>query len=266
LTKKILIIGDMHVGSNVALMPEEVYTLKTEKENSQLVKASKIQLKILEKWREMVDNEGKFDAVIANGDLIDGVNRKSSGIGAWTTDLSVQMKTAQNLLKEINYRKLYGTQGSIYHTNENISVDKLVVEGIGGTFGYDLSIKSDNVRIHASHKIGVSSSTWQFRATGISKELVLGELNGADFEKFNVVVRSHAHYYVAVQFGRSLGLIAPCWKARDEFVRMLGLGFNPSIGYIVLETNGSSYTWRHSIMHLKGEDAMHTYNISIEDL
>lgn len=266
MTKKILIIGDLHVGSSVALMPEEVYTLKTERENSQLVKASKIQLKILEKWREMIDNEGKVDALVVNGDIVDGYNRKNNGLGAWTCDMDVQMKTAQSLIKEIHYKKLYGTQGSLYHTNNNISVDKLIIENLGGVFNHDLALKADNVRMHFSHKVGVSGSTWQYRTSPIAKEMVLNELNQMDFEKFHVIARSHAHYYVAVQFGRSLGLICPCWKSRDEFVKLMGLSFNPSIGYVVLEINGSSYTWRHNVMHLKGEDAMHTYNVSIEEL
>jgi len=266
MTKKILIIGDMHIGSNFSLMPAEVQTLKTERENSQLVKASPIQLKILDKWREMIDNEGKVDALVVNGDIVDGYNRKSNGIGNWVTDMSVQLKVAQSLIKEIHYKKLYGTQGSLYHTNENISVDKLVIEGLGGTFGYDLALKCDSVRMHFSHKVGVSGSTWQYRTSPIAREMVLNELNSADFDKFHIIARSHAHYYVAVQFGRSLGLICPCWKARDEFVKLMGLSFNPSIGYVVLEIDGSNYTWRHNVTHLKGESAMHTYNVSIEDL
>jgi hypothetical protein len=266
LTKKILIIGDMHVGSNVALMPEEVSTLKTEQENCQLINASPVQKKILKKWYEMIDTEGKVDALVVNGDIVDGYNRKGNGIGCWTTDMDTQMKTARSLIKEIPYRRLYGTQGSLYHTNENISVDKLVVESLGGTFSHDLALKSEGIRMHFSHKVGVSGSTWQYRTTPIAKEMVMNELNQMDFEKFKIIARNHAHYYCAVQFGQSLGLICPCWKGRDEFVKLIGLAFNPSIGYVVVETHGDTYEWRHNLMHLKGEDAIHTYNISMEEL
>lgn len=611
MTKKILIIGDTHIGSNVSLMPEEVYTLKTEKENCMTINASPVQKKILNKWYEMIDLEGRVDALVVNGDIVDGYNRKGNGIGCWTTDMDVQMQSARSLIKDVHYRKLYGTQGSLYHTNENISVDKLVIESLGGTFNHDLALKADNIRMHFSHRVGVSGSTWQYRCysedtevltesgewkkhnevingeriaiynpeteqlffdapislfnkhydgdmiefsnkrgsnvlvtpnhkmwvktyypnkqygfeyagelskhnhiealvsqpfdlhnnqsiinipestidfaghipkfeninisiddwfeflgyyvseggrqsdpsnsnhqvtfaqktnekstkmtqcfdklglhysksnkdlhrwtfnrkqlweylqifgssaptkhiphellmsapksallclfkammlgdgsvdirtnftdvyyttsiqlasdmqllatllgyparialhgsprqshhhqmyrvylksyntatlypkiikysgnvvcfetntglyltrrpgcyptiqgntTPIAKEMVMNELNQMDFERFNVIARHHAHYYCAVQFGNSLGLICPCWKGRDEFVKLLGLAFNPSIGYVVLEVNGNDYTWRHNLMHLKGEDAMHTYNISMEEL
>ena len=266
LTKKILIIGDMHVGSNVALMPEEVQTLKTETENCMTVSASPVQKKILNKWYEMIDTEGKVDGLVVNGDIVDGYNRRSNGIGNWTTNMDTQLTVARSLIKEIHYKKLYGTQGSLYHTNENISVDKLVIESLGGTFGYDLALKADNIRMHFSHKVGVSGSTWQYRTSPIAKEMVLNELNQMDFEKFHIIARNHAHYYVAVQFGRSLGLICPCWKGRDEFVKMIGLSFNPSIGYVMLEINGNDYTWKHNIMHLKGDDAIHTYNVALEEL
>lgn len=266
MTKRILIVGDMHVGSDYALMPEEVFTLKTEKANCRCIPATETQLKILSKWHEMIDSEGRVDALVVNGDSVDGYNRKSNGLGSWTTNMDDQLKTAMGLIKEVKYRKLYGTQGSMYHTNENISVDKLVIEGLGGTFSYDLALKVDKVRMHFSHKVGVSSSSWQYRTTPIAKEMVMNELNQFDFDKFNVIARSHAHYYCAVQFGQSLGLICPCWKGRDDFVKMLGLAFNPSIGYVVLEIDGSSYTWRHNIMHLKGDMAIHTYDIDMEEL
>lgn len=267
MTKKIILIGDTHVGSDVSIMPEEVFTYKTEKENSQRIEASPVQKKILNKWYEMIDSEGTVDAVVVNGDIVDGYNRKSNGIGCWTTDMDTQMKTARSLIKEIKYRKLYGTQGSLYHTNENISVDKLVIESLGGTFAHDLALKTDNVRMHFSHKVGVSGSTWQYRTTPIAKEMVMNELNQMDFGgKFNVIARNHAHYYCAVQFGKSLGIIGPCWKGRDEYVKLLGLTFNPSIGYVVLEVSGSDFTWRHNLMHLKGDDAIHTYNIDMEEI
>lgn len=108
--------------------------------------------------------------------------------------------------------------------------------------------------------------TIQGNTTPIAKEMVMNELNQMDFEKFHIIARNHAHYYCAVQFGKSLGLICPCWKGRDEFVKLIGLAFNPSIGYVVLEINGDHYEWRHNLMHLKGEDAIYTYNVSMEDL
>ena len=266
MTKKILIIGDMHVGSDVAIMPAEIQSLKTERENSQLIKASPVQLKILDKWHEMIDNEGKVDGIILNGDLVEGYNKKNNGLGTWSCDMDTQARAAKMLIQEIKYKKLYGTQGSLYHTNNNISVDKLVVEGLGGTFSHDLALKCDSVRIHASHKVGVSGSTWQYRTTPIARELVMSELNSMEFGKFNIVVRSHTHYYCAVQFGSSLGIICPCWKGRDEYVRLLGMSYSPSIGYVILEIDGKNYTWRHNIMHLRGNDIMMEHNVTIEDL
>lgn len=265
MTKKILIIGDMHVGSEVAIMPESMSTMSTQKERARMVFASPLQMKILDKWYEMIDTEGTVDAIVANGDLVDGYHRKGNGLGCWTTDMDVQKMGAQKLIKEIKLRnrgKIFGTQGSLYHTNENISVDKLVIEELGGTFNEELALQDGKMRMHFSHKVGVSGSTWQYRSTPLAKEMVMNELNQMDFGRFDIIARSHAHYYCAVQFGNSLGIICPCWKGRDEFVQRIGLTYNPSIGYVVVEINNDgSYSWSHNLMHLKGDDAIHTYEI-----
>jgi hypothetical protein len=264
LSKKLLLIGDLHVGANSGLMPSEASTHSTERERARIVHASPVQMKILNKWNEMIDSEGTFDGIIVNGDICDGYHRKGNGLGCWTTDMDVQVKIAQKMIKGIKVRnnKIYGTQGSTYHTNENISADKLVIEGLGGVFGEDLVLQTNGVRMHFAHKVGVSSSTWQYRSTPIAKELVMAALNEADFGKFNIVARSHAHYFAAVTFSNSLGIICPCFKSRDDFVSRLGLAYNPSIGYVVLDINNDgTYSFAHNIMHLKGDFAIHTHNL-----
>ena len=83
----------------------------------------------------MVDDVGKVDAVINLGDTCDGTNRKSSGTGLWTTDINLQMEVAKDLLSMVKTNKYVGVQGSYYHVGDNLSSDRSIINGLGGTFG-----------------------------------------------------------------------------------------------------------------------------------
>lgn len=250
MTKKILVISDLHVGSRVSIMPDEVSV--DQHERKMLIQSNTIQKKILTKWEEMVEDVGRVDAVINLGDTCDGVNRKSSGTGLWTTDINLQMEVAKDLLSRIKTNKYLGVQGSYYHVGDNTSSDKGVTEGLGGTFGDELAIVSEGRRIHCAHDVGVSSSGFAYRTTPIAQQMMLASL-GAEYGKFSLILRGHAHYFVHVSFTESQGVICPCWKGRDEFAARRSLAYNPHMGYVVINIRDQIQVEPH-IFTLKGKD------------
>lgn len=134
-------------------------------------------------------------------------------------------------------------------------MDMIAVEACGGTFkgGY-ATVNIEGHRVYAQHKVSVSKSSWQYRSTPIGRALVLAALNEADFGHYDVVLKSHAHYYAYVGFSSSLGMILPCWKAYDAFGDTNIEFANPALGYVRFDFNGSDYSFDHHIFHFKQKD------------
>jgi predicted phosphodiesterase len=257
MTKKILVVGDMHIGKRVSLMPDEVFIDCAERKMR--IESNDIQKKIYRKWEEMVDYVGKVDAVINLGDTCDGTNRKSQGTGLWTTDINLQMEVAKDLLSMVKSTRYVGVQGSYYHVGDNLSSDKSVIEGLGGQFGDELAVVVEGKRIHVCHDIGVSSSGYAYRTTPIAQQMMVSALN-PEYKNFSAIIRGHAHYYVRVSFANTTGVICPCWAGRDEFVARRSLAWNPHMGFVIL-TVGDTVDVEPHIFTLKGKDLVKEVNI-----
>ncbi len=190
----------------------------------------------------MVKRVGHVDFVIANGDLADGLQKKSIGKYVITSDLHIQVDHATQLLAMIDCKKFYLTQGTEYHTMEDRPLEQAIAEKLTGmgrdaTYASEMIITADWARIHASHNIPVSMSTWQYRTTPLARDLLLYELNKDEYGSIHLIVRSHAHYYVSVDFGHKTGVITPCWQVRTPYASKKDIVSPTKIGYIVAEIN-----------------------------
>jgi predicted phosphodiesterase len=250
--KRLLIVGDLHVGKKQAIMPDEVYIDTEELERT--ITASPLQNRIFGKWEEMVDEVGKVDAVLCMGDICDGFNYRSHGTGLWTSDINLQVTVATELLSMIKTNKYIGVQGSFYHVGDNMSSDRAVMESFAGVFADELSVNIGECRVHASHFVGVSSSGSAYRTTPIAREMMLASINSDDYGKFDLIVRGHAHYFVQVNFTRSKGIICPCWCGRDEFVARQTLAFNPHLGYVLVNVDGNDLSVDPHVFTLKNKE------------
>lgn len=235
---RILIVSDLHTGSTAGIMPPVV---KEETSDGNIIEhhASKTQKRLFGLWKDLVHKVGAVDVMVINGDSCDGPNKKGTGANCWTTNLDIQAQTAADLCKMFKTKKYIVTQGSGYHVGENISLDELVAQKLGGDFGIELALnlEKEKIRLHFSHQIGVSQSSWQYRTTPIARELVSALLHENSYEKFHGVIRSHAHYYCGVEFGSHFGIITPCWQLRTPYMVGKGLALLPKIGAVVLDVS-----------------------------
>jgi len=252
--KTMLAIGDLHVGNEGAVMPEDFMSESENPAKRRRHFPNKIQRILLDKWYDMVDKYQRCDILLLNGDIVDGKNYKDTGMGCWTTDTSLQVEAAKQLIKLIKPRQIIGTSGSPYHSDRNPNGDKLAVEACGGTFkGGFANITINGTRIHAMHKVSVSKSSWQYRTTPVARGMVLAALNESDLGHYDISLRSHAHYFTYAGFSSSLGMILPCWKSYDSFGDLNIEHANPAIGYVAFQfEDDGSYCWHHDIMHFKG--------------
>lgn len=246
-TKVVLHINDLHCGSEEGIMPEIANSNLEDEARSNRVEANPIQAWMLKHWYDMCDME-KYDVVIADGDLVEGPNRKESGIGNWTNNLKTQSITAADLISMTEARKYYVTQGSPYHTGLNGSSDQDTAIELGAVFDEDLFLKIDKVRIYARHVTGYSDIP-HGRSTALNRDMMNAELQKKMYGgSIDVHLRGHTHYTHEVTWEGKKGIIGPCWKYRDGFVRRRGMNGN-DLGFTVLYIDGETvttqvYTWK----------------------
>jgi predicted phosphodiesterase len=244
--KKILIVSDLHVGSNVAIMPDEVFIEPSDKQREQRIESNPLQKAIFNEWLEMLDTVGRVDACFDLGDNIEGANYKSRGFELWTSNLHQQCNTAADLLGMVKTNRYYGVQGSYYHVGENVSSDLAVLSSLEHCkteFGTDLAVNIEGVRIHLSHEIGYTRSQAS-KLTALKNEMDAARRQFPKIGKFHLICRGHRHEIQDVidHENDERMIVCPCWKGRDSFAGKKGLAMIPTLGYFLMTIRGSSIT------------------------
>jgi len=250
MAKRILLTGDFHFGSVNSPCPDDIDGYKPNK-----------QQRILNRWFwDMVHDIGKVDAVLLNGDIVEGYNRAEHGLGCWTTNMLEQAQAGADMLSYIDTKKFYVTNGSRYHTNDNPSGDGIVAKLLGGEFGQYQVLRIGGKRIHAIHKVSHSQYTGN-RGNAIGSQITKAMLNEEEWGKFDALVRSHVHYYVSLEIKDYMGLVLPCWKGLDDYGFGLGTGFVPEIGYVLLEISGGEINKTVFKQTLKGDQLFKEHRV-----
>lgn len=238
MTKKVLIVNDLHCGSVYGLgVPNFVggggYTLPFTETNRFLY----------DRWLQMINTVGHVDLVVANGDLVEGLNKKKNGAETLTPYIADQSKIAAELLKQIDAEEYAFTGGSGYHMGQDINGDQEVCDKVGGTwFGPDGYIKIEGIKIHVRHVANYSKLPHS-RATPILFDFLIAAIQGDDT---NIFIRSHTHKFVYAGTHNRLGFTTPCWKGVDTYIREKGME-KTDCGWVLITIDGNSYTWQHCV-------------------
>lgn len=253
---KVVCIADLHVGSRVALsLPVHDAAGK------------EIRRKIYEKWKESSGGEWNSpDILIIDADIIDGQNVKEKGIGLWTTDIDEQCQEACELISMWKAKRIFIVRGSDYHVNvgnTGLSSEEYIARQLNAEkyphstdrSGYHWYITIDNVTFHVAHHIGVTM-VYHYKSTPTAKEMLYAKLNDMlrhEMGKYktNIVLRAHAHYFNAVEYSNSLGMVLPCWKGLDGYMLKKGsIAMSPDIGFIGFDVKGDQYRWEKHLYRL----------------
>lgn len=219
--RRIAFISCTHVGSRVGLWPES-WTI----EDGQTIVASPVQKTIHEQFLNFWDQEAKdADTIILLGDLCQGKNHKEFGLGTMTPELPIQIEVAKALFApHIKGRALLGVSGSRYHDSLDTSIDRSVIEGLGGRFlgmMQNITLKNLDFVINVSHG---SSHPTIYKATHDDRESMLMSANSMT-RNIDFVVRAHWHYYQYIENARRGVLRVPgwqCWYPAHFMVDILG--------------------------------------------
>lgn len=256
--KTVLVLSDIHVGNRVGISP-----LKFRMMDGSVYHANKVQKALYKAWLDVVKDWKNPDILVINGEPIDGQGQKNRGVEQWTTNYIDQIDAAIQLVNMFDAKKIFVTRGSGYHIEQGgVSVEEIFAKNVGaervnGSYVPDefyLKVNgngSEGVTFNFAHAIGSSSSGWTYRSTAIAKEMMLGQLEKSRKHPFNVLVRSHIHYFWTVGSASHLGVVTPVWELQTGFMKRQGtMGSVPDIGAIRFLVDGNNYTLEKKLFKL----------------
>ena len=183
-----------------------------------------------------------YDTVFVMGDCIEGTNKASKAAGLWTADIWEQVDCAASMLEMIDCSDFRGVQGSPYHVDSNASGDEAVLRALNGKFDASLTETVEKVNFHLKHKVS-STSNIKGRGTGLNGDMESMKLMEYTYGKIDVHIRGHAHYCHGIYWEGIFGLIAPCWKWKDDFMRTGASTYGNDLGYVTFDVDGDNYNW-----------------------
>jgi len=216
--KHYFIGGDTHCGHLVGLTPPQWQIKKKKDCDTKRSKWYKIAIQLWNAFaKELMYLPYKFDGIFLNGDLVEGKGKRSGGTELITTDMQEQSSMA---VAVINYIRRYAkpkapiilTYGTPYHTDtegdewENIVARKAAVTKIGAHEWVD----ANGLIVDLKHHIPTSAVPYS-RFTAVSRDALWNELWAlVNMQpKADLIVRSHAHYYVSCEDSRKAAMVLP---------------------------------------------------------
>jgi len=244
-SKSIVIYSDIHDGSTTAVCSPEPEI----EEQSTTYKPNALQKELYSIWEEAIDefSKKKPDLCVVNGEPVDGGNPKQLGNQSWSTNLYDQAVDSCKLLKMTKAKEFLFTRGSGYHVQiHGTPIEQFVADRMKGVkYSIYKGMKSKNADFYANvrafdtnisftHHISYAKF-FAYRATPISKEAALMALDKGRNMKYDVIVRSHVHYFMLVKSANTIGFTTPAWKYPDGHLYRGGLGGTfPDIGMVEL--------------------------------
>lgn len=193
MSKKILVIGDLHCGSMGGLTPPQWIISKGRNQFF-----SKLQEEMWENYIETLKDFGKIDVLVVNGDIIEGKGTRSGSTELLAPDMIEQTDMAIEAISHIKADKIFFTYGTPYHTasTSGEDFDKIVANAFKSTIHDELNLKVNDVLFNIKHKVGSSSSPYN-RAVNVSKHRLWDELQTIrnNDERPSIYLRSHVHYF-----------------------------------------------------------------------
>jgi hypothetical protein len=249
-SKVIGVWSDIHDGSITAVCSPKprLRELKT------TYQPNKLQQELYGIWEDSIKEfSSKPDLAVINGEPVDGANPKQLGNQSWTTSMVDQADDACVLLKKLGAKKYLFTRGSGYHVQiQGTPIESYVADKMGGVeysiykgmqpnnADYWANVEVFGKRFSFTHHLPYAKF-FAYRATPLAKEMALMGLDKGRSMKYDVIIRSHVHYYMEVRSAHTKALTTPAWKYPDGHLTRGGLGgIFPDIGCveIIIESNG----------------------------
>lgn len=239
----VVVIGDLHAGSSVALCTPEHPTV-----DDGMWKANPVQLWMYERWVEATTQwlprviDGRPFAVVVNGDCIEGLHHGTKQVISNATSDHVDL--AVNLLGPVaeGADRLFmvrGTSAHVGHDSESKIGIRLGAERPAGSREYaahNWRFEVAGKVIDASHHMPTSARPWT-EATGLGTSMQSAVLESVRAREpvADVYLRAHRHRYGHYSDGDRLIVAGYSWQAKTDFAEKVVPHARVVVGLHVLD-------------------------------
>jgi hypothetical protein len=234
------------VGSTLALWP------RNHQHSGGEHKLAGYQEWLLDKFNGMVEGLPRLDAVIINGDLLDGENQRQSGRGCITSDPADQAAAAIALLQPLRKkcRRIFLVRGTAYHegaSHEGLEYvgSELKCERWGAGNRYSDLVLERSWRGHLINATHHMTGGMIYPLGGANRTAMFAAIAEADkgVPRADIIVRAHTHTDgVGFVNGRWI-IFLPCWSfvtpyaiKRFEYYRAMSTN---ALGAVLLSDDGN---------------------------
>jgi hypothetical protein len=250
LTKTLLLLGDSHTGSTVAICPPVVNL-----DDGGTYHASRSQRFLWDSWLDLIDRAAKYKpTLILNGDLIEGDKKDRSyqvitrnetnllSIGADVFDPLAQMCGA-----------VYVVRGTMAHVGKSANLDDAVGRDLGAvppekrkggaSSWWSLNLKVEGRRVAIAHHASMGGQPWTSpdAARKLAARLQFEASQNEDVLP-DIVFRSHVHQWAdSYDAHRVRVVFLPAWTFATEYVHRIAPDAIAQIGAALLHVDGRRY-------------------------
>ncbi len=252
--KLVVILGDTHINSTVALCPRRV-----ELTNGAYYNPSPAQLWLTTKWESMWTNiaqvieaqQPEETILILNGDIVDmNVHSRHELI---SPNISVVLNHAYRTLapKVRLFNYVYFNKGTEAHTGERAELEETLAamlncvpeEYTNEQTRWETVLEVNGVNINTAHHGKVGSREWTKLTAPmtLATEIVLDSV-ARGHKLPDLVIRNHAHKYADTFYNAQVRVIQnPGWQLSTTFSHKIGIVSPADIGATVIQCEDSKY-------------------------
>jgi len=243
--KNIVVVSDLHCGSEVALRNHPVNVT---------------QKKLLAAWKDSIEWVGvEPDLLIVNGDANDGQDRK--GLSIKENDVPWQIEEAEALIKMWNPKQVVIVEGSAYHTGDTVQYERFLAgylsrQGIPTKFYIKFNVRINGwFKLQARHKIGRSVVPWgihtapsRSQTNQVINAAVEARQEGEIVDWPSLSIFSHVHYWSYSESAQGAAMTTPCWKALGDAYGSRECDGHIDIGVVHITVgNKGEWSWRKKL-------------------
>lgn len=239
----VAVVGDLHAGSAIGLLPPS-FRLDT----GQILVQSELQRWTWERWLDVCNwfSEFELDALVINGDLVQGINRRDAQL--LTVNEADMHKMALAVLDPLLYvggkrrtSSIFVTRGTGFHSGGGGSREEIIAERIGAVKNkwgvhswFENKLQWRGKLLYFTHHVSLAPVNFMMPLTRSQNEWrawaqTPDEVPDAD-------IRSHVHtchiYQDPLDF--KVTAICPAWQAQTEFLHKVKPASKPKIGGMLL--------------------------------
>jgi len=182
--KRVVVISDLHCGHVVGLTPPAWQQNDTQAE-------------LYDFYVRKMKAMRPVNALLVNGDCIDGRGDRSGSVELITTDRLVQCEMAVEAIEVAECKNVGIIKGTPYHTGTKEDFENVIAQNVNAKACKDHAwFNIEGVCFDAKHAIS-SSSVPYGRHTATAREKIWNDewsKHGAS-PKADVIIRSHVHYH-----------------------------------------------------------------------